>query len=113
MLLPTSGFGPASDDFAVNVMACFSVAAALPGNIQLPDTLSLNDTICMPLRIARFNLVFAFCASVMANITAVFFHALVRRNGVFEAMAPVRCRATGVFSRRVGPANDRPSSSRS
>jgi cytochrome b561 len=38
---------------------------------------------------AHFYLAFAFFALVLLHIAAALFHALVRRDGVFEAMASV------------------------
>jgi hypothetical protein len=37
---------------------------------------------------AHFYLAFAFFAVVLMHIAAALFHALVRRDGVFDAMAP-------------------------
>ena len=39
---------------------------------------------------AHFYLAFAFFALILMHVAAALFHALVRRDGVFEAMAPVR-----------------------
>ena len=42
---------------------------------------------------ATFYLAFAFFALVLTHVAAALFHALVRRDGVFEAMAPVGSRS--------------------
>ena len=66
-------------------------AAAYPvvlyGNIQLPQILPLNDTLHTALWNAHFYVAFAFYALVLLHIAAALFHALVRRDGVFESMA--------------------------
>jgi cytochrome b561 len=41
---------------------------------------------------AHFYLAFAFFALVLLHLAAALFHALVRRDGVFESMAPVPSR---------------------
>ncbi len=38
---------------------------------------------------AHFYLAFAFFALILMHVAAALFHALIRRDGVFEAMAPV------------------------
>ena len=66
-------------------------AAAYPvvlyGNIQLPQILPLNDTLHTALWNAHFYLAFAFYALILMHIAAALFHALVRRDGVFQSMA--------------------------
>ena len=66
-------------------------AAAYPvvlyGNIQLPQILPLNDTLHTALWNAHFYLAFAFYALILMHLAAALFHALVRRDGVFQSMA--------------------------
>jgi cytochrome b561 len=66
-------------------------AAAYPvvlyGNIQLPQILPLNATLHTALWNAHFYLAFAFYAVILMHIAAALFHALVRRDGVFQSMA--------------------------
>jgi cytochrome b561 len=68
-------------------------AAAYPvvlyGGIRLPSLLPQSDSLHTLLWNAHYYLAFAFFAVVLLHIAAALFHALVRRDGVFEAMAPV------------------------
>lgn len=68
-------------------------AAAYPvvlfGGVHLPAILPQSDSLHALLWDAHFYLAFAFFALILLHIAAALFHALVRRDGVFEAMAPV------------------------
>ena len=68
-------------------------AAAYPvvlfGGVHLPAILPQSDSLHTLLWNAHFYLAFVFFALVLLHIAAALFHALVRRDGVFEAMAPV------------------------
>ena len=68
-------------------------AAAYPvvlfGAVQLPAILPQSDSLHALLWNAHFYLAFAFFAVILLHIAAALFHALVRRDGVFEAMASV------------------------
>jgi cytochrome b561 len=68
-------------------------AAAYPivlyGNIRLPAILPQSDRLHALLWDAHFYLAFAFFALILLHVAAALFHALVRRDGVFESMAPV------------------------
>ena len=68
-------------------------AAAYPvvlfGGVQLPAILPQSDSLHALLWNAHFYLAFAFFAVILLHIAAALFHALVRRDGVFEAMASV------------------------
>jgi cytochrome b561 len=68
-------------------------AAAYPvvlfGGVHLPAILPLSDGLHTLLWDAHFYLAFAFFAVVLLHVAAALFHALVRRDGVFYAMAPV------------------------
>jgi cytochrome b561 len=74
-------------------------AAAYPvvvfGSVRLPSILPQSDSLHALLWAAHFYLAFAFFALVLMHVAAALFHALVRRDGVFEAMVP---------SRKVSPA---------
>jgi cytochrome b561 len=67
-------------------------AAAYPivvfGNIYLPAILPQSDSLHTWLWDAHFYLAFAFFALVLMHVAAALFHALVRRDGVFDAMGP-------------------------
>jgi cytochrome b561 len=69
-------------------------AAAYPvelyGGIRLPAILPQSDSLHTLLWGAHYYLAFAFFAVVLLHIAAALFHALVRRDGVFEAMASVQ-----------------------
>ncbi|OAF10717.1 cytochrome B [Bradyrhizobium centrolobii] len=66
-------------------------AAAYPvvlyGGIQIPALLPLSDGLHTLLWNAHFYLAFAFFALVLLHLAAGMFHALVRRDGIFEKMA--------------------------
>lgn len=60
----------------------------LYGGIRLPAILPQSDSLHTLLWDAHFYLAFAFFALVLLHLAAALFHALVRRDGVFETMAP-------------------------
>ena len=66
-------------------------AAAYPvvlfGGWHLPAILPQSDSLHTLLWDAHFYLAFAFFALILLHIAAALFHALVRRDGVFETMA--------------------------
>jgi cytochrome b561 len=64
----------------------------LYGNIRLPAILPHSNALHTLLWNAHFYLAFAFFALVLLHLAAALFHALVRRDGVFESMAPVPSR---------------------
>ena len=68
-------------------------AAAYPvvvfGSVRLPSMLPQSDSLHALLWAAHFYLAFAFFALILLHVAAALFHALIRRDGVFEAMAPV------------------------
>ena len=68
-------------------------AAAYPirlfGGVELPAILPQSDALHTLLREGHVVLAFAFFALILAHVAAALFHALVRRDGVFEAMASV------------------------
>ena len=66
-------------------------AAAYPvvlfGGWHLPAILPQSDRLHTLLWDAHFYLAFAFFALILLHVAAALFHALVRRDGVFETMA--------------------------
>ena len=67
-------------------------AAAYPVQMlgfTLPPILPQSDTLHSLLWNAHRALAFAFFALILLHVGAALFHALIRRDGVFEAMAPV------------------------
>jgi cytochrome b561 len=71
-------------------------AAAYPvvlyGGIQIPSLLPESDGLHTLLWNAHFYLGFAFFALVLLHLAAALFHALVRRDGVFETISPLPLR---------------------
>lgn len=67
-------------------------AAAYPvelfGGYRLPAILPQDDRLHSLLWNAHRALAFAFFALILGHLAAALFHALVRRDGVFEAMSP-------------------------
>jgi cytochrome b561 len=68
-------------------------AAAYPvvlcGCLHLPAILPQSDSLHALLWSAHFYLAFAFFALILLHLAAALFHGLIRRDGVFEAMASV------------------------
>ncbi|MGD0104152.1 MAG: cytochrome b [Rhodopila sp.] len=68
-------------------------AAAYPvvlfGGVHLPAILPQSDSLHTMLWGAHLFLAFVFFALILLHVAAALFHALVRRDGVFEAMASV------------------------
>jgi cytochrome b561 len=66
-------------------------AAAYPivlfGGVNLPAILPQSDSLHTALWNAHYYLAFAFFALILMHVAAALFHGLVRRDGVFEAMA--------------------------
>ena len=60
------------------------------GTVQLPPILPQSDQLHTLLWDAHFYLAFAFFALVLMHVAAALFHALVRRDGVFESMASLQ-----------------------
>jgi cytochrome b561 len=58
------------------------------GGVQLPAILPHSDGLHALLWDAHFYLAFAFFALILLHVAAALFHALVRRDGVFETMTP-------------------------
>jgi cytochrome b561 len=56
---------------------------------HLPAVLRQSDSLHTLLWAAHFYLAFAFFALILLHVAAALFHALVRRDGVFETMASV------------------------
>jgi len=58
------------------------------GGLHLPMILPSSDSLHTLLWNAHFSLAFVFFALVLMHLAAALFHALVRHDGVFDAMAP-------------------------
>ncbi len=74
------------------MMSAAAYPVVLFAGVHLPPILPQNDTLHALLWDAHFYLAFAFFALILMHIAAALFHALVRRDGVFETMAPVPVR---------------------
>ncbi len=61
----------------------------LGGGFRLPAIAPQSDALHTVLWNAHRSLAFVFFAVILLHIAAALFHALVRRDGVFEAMSPV------------------------
>jgi cytochrome b561 len=59
------------------------------GAVHLPPILPQNDSLHALLWGAHFYLAFLFFALILLHVAAALFHALVRRDGVFNAMASI------------------------
>jgi cytochrome b561 len=64
----------------------------LYGKSFLPSILPQSDSVHTLLWNAHYYLAFAFFALVLMHVAAALFHALVRRDGVFETIAPLPLR---------------------
>jgi cytochrome b561 len=65
----------------------------LLGNVRLPAIVPQSDTLHTLLWNAHVCLAFAFFALILVHLAAALFHALVRRDTVFESMATVHSRS--------------------
>ena len=71
------------------MLSAASYPVVLFGGVHLPSILPLSDSLHTLLWNAHFYLAFAFFALILLHLAAALFHGLVRRDGVFEAMASV------------------------
>jgi len=62
--------------------------AALSPSLWLPPILPLSPILHTALWNAHFYLAFLFFAVILMHVAAALFHALIRRDGVFDAMGP-------------------------
>ncbi|GGC45980.1 cytochrome b [Chelatococcus reniformis] len=74
------------------MMSTAAYPVVLYGGIRLPAILPQSSTLHALLWDAHAYLAFAFFALILLHIAAALFHALVRRDGVFSAMAPLPSR---------------------
>jgi cytochrome b561 len=71
------------------MLSAASYPVVLFGGVHLPSILPPSDSLHTLLWNAHFYLAFAFFALILLHVAAALFHAFVRRDGVFEAMASV------------------------
>lgn len=69
------------------MLSAASYPVVLWGGVHLPPILPPSDWLHTVLWDAHFYIAFAFFALVLLHIAAALFHALVRRDGVFQTMA--------------------------
>jgi cytochrome b561 len=74
------------------MMSAANYPIVLYGGLRLPPILPPSIGLHALLWSAHFYLAFAFFALVLLHIAAALLHLLVRRDGVFQAMAPVPTR---------------------
>jgi cytochrome b561 len=74
------------------MLSAANYPVVLFGGVHLPAILPQSDSLHAILWDAHFYLAFAFFALILMHVAAALFHALVRRDGVFETMAPVPTR---------------------
>ena len=60
----------------------------LYGDVRLPTLLRQSDAMHTLLWDAHFYLAFVSFGVILLHVAAALFHALIRRDGVFESMAP-------------------------
>jgi cytochrome b561 len=70
------------------MLSAANVPVKVFGDIQLPAILPQNDQLHALLWDAHRVLALAFFALILMHLAAALFHALVRRDGVFETMGP-------------------------
>ncbi|MFT8244420.1 cytochrome b [Roseomonas sp. BN140053] len=75
------------------MLSAEGMPVVLFGGLRLPPILPPGLELYALLRAAHGYLAYAFFAVILLHIGGALFHALVRRDGVFEAMAPVPTRA--------------------
>jgi cytochrome b561 len=73
-----------------SMLSAANYPVVLYGGLHLPMLVPQSDSLHTMLWNAHFYLAFLFFAIVLLHIAAALFHGLVRHDGVFEAMAPVR-----------------------
>jgi cytochrome b561 len=59
------------------------------GSVHLPEILPHDDRLHAILRMAHTVLAYLFFATILLHVAAALFHALIRRDGVFRAMAGI------------------------
>jgi cytochrome b561 len=75
-----------------SMLSAAGYPVVLYGGVRLPAILPQSDRLHTLLWNAHFYLAFLFFALILMHFAAALFHALVRRDGVFETMPPVPSR---------------------
>ena len=71
------------------MLSAASYPVVLFGSVHLPPILPVSASLHTFLWHAHYYLAFAFFAIILMHVAAILFHKLIRRDGVFETMAPV------------------------
>ncbi len=71
------------------MLSAASYPVVLFGSVHLPPILPVSDSLHTLLWHAHYFLAFAFFAIILMHVAAILFHKLIRRDGVFETMAPL------------------------
>jgi len=71
------------------MLSAASYPVVLFGGVHLPSILPVSDSLHTLLWHAHYYLAFAFFAIILMHVAAILFHKLIRRDGVFETMAPL------------------------
>ena len=71
------------------MLSAASYPVVLFGSVHLPSILPVSDSLHTLLWHAHYYLAFAFFAVILMHVAAILFHKLIRRDGVFETMAPL------------------------
>jgi cytochrome b561 len=74
------------------MLSAASYPVVLYGSVHLPAILPPSDSLHAMLWNAHYYLAFVFFALILLHVAAALFHALVRRDGVFDAMASLSIR---------------------
>jgi cytochrome b561 len=74
------------------MMSAYSHPVILFGGVHLFPILPVNADLYAFLRLTHKYVAFLFFALILMHMAALLFHKLVRKDGVFEAMAPVLTR---------------------
>jgi len=80
ILMPLLGWG---------MLSAAAYPVVLFGAVRLPPILPQSDSLHTLLWSAHYLLAFVFFAIILLHVAAALFHALIRRDGVFETMAPL------------------------
>ena len=71
------------------MLSAYSHPVVLFSGLHLPGILPVNASLYALLRQAHTFLGFAFFALILMHLSALLFHKFVRKDGVFETMAPL------------------------
>jgi cytochrome b561 len=71
------------------MLSAASYPVVLFGSVHLPSILPVSPSLHTLLWHAHYYLAFSFFAIILMHVAAILFHKLIRRDGIFETMAPV------------------------